>query len=715
MVILEDRASCGAWQRLSLLAASIAFSTAHAEAAEVPPESLLPPITVIAPPTLDPTTEGQPGYATRAATVGAKAPTPVKEIPSSVSVITRQRIVDQGLVSVDQALAQVTGVTVTPWDGATNQIRSRGYLLESSLDGIPVYGGLNATKQFDLAMFDRVEVLRGPAGVFKGSGQPSGTANFVRRRGRESFGGSATLSTGRWENHRLEAEIGGPVDEGGSVRTRLVTAGHERRFHYDRASSRKGMVYATLDADVAPDTTVSVYGAHQDDQSSPFAGLPARTDDRFLDVPRSTNPYPGWTRHDTVTTMATVEVDHRWTRDWQLRARASRQTQGWGFRDAYPTTGINAQGTATYAVRGWDSESSRTALDVHVNGSVEVFARRHTVTAGWNRERYVSDTFYGESRSIENIPILDPDRVPEPSIPPFIRRSREETRQSGFYGLLRWAVADATTVVLGARTSDFEVRSRSGAPAAPTPNWSAGAQETGEVTPFAGLIQQLTPTVTAYGSYSEIFLPQTQRDVTGRTLDPRIGHQVEMGFKGEARGGRLQWSVAAYRGQDRNRAFADGSHPGSFIQAGKAQVQGWEAEVSGSPFAGLDLQAGYARVDSRYLEHATLKGATLSPFEPRHAIKLYGRFRVPDSALSIGAGLDVSSGMVGTGAPGVRDQGGYAVVQAQAGYRLSKDATLALSVNNLFDRTYYARVGTANAYNTFGEPRHLTMSLRTSF
>lgn len=71
--------------------------------------------------------------------------------------------------------------------------------------------------------------------------------------------------------------------------------------------------------------------------------------------------------------------------------------------------------------------------------------------------------------------------------------------------------------------------------------------------------------------------------------------------------------------------------------------------------------------------------------------------------------------MVGTGAPGVREQGGYAVVQAQAGYRLSKDGTLAFSVNNLFDRTYYARVGTANAYNTFGEPHHLTMSLRTSF
>lgn len=662
----------------------------------------------------DATSEGSGAHLARHATVGAKDAVPVLEIPQSVSVITRQRIEDQGLQTVEDALREVTGVTVTPWDGATSQIRSRGYFLEPSHDGIPGFGGLNATQQFDLAMFDRVEVLRGPAGLFQGSGQPGGTVNFVRRQGMAAFGGSAALSAGSWSQYRAEVNVGGALDADGRLRSRLVAVADDGDFHYDRAHSRKGMVYGTLDADLTPDTTVSLYGAWQDDTTNPFSGLPARSDGRFLDVPRSTNPYPGWAVYDTTTTMAAVDVQHRRADGWTLRGRYSVSAQDVGLRDAYPTTGIPASGVAPYARRGWDTRAEHHVVDLYATGPFALLGRRHQATAGWSHGRHTNGTDYGGNDTVPGIPVLDPDVLPAPAIPPYVRHAADETVVSGVYGQVRLSLADALTLVTGARSTDFRVKSRTTSPGAAAPDWTPGARETGEVTPYAGVVVHLAETVTAYASQSEIFMPQTQRDVNGTVLDPRTGRQVELGLKGSFLDGNLQAAAAVFRTRDENRAYPDPGHPGSFVQVGEVEVKGWEAEVTGSPTAGLQATVGYARLDSAYRTHQTLSGTPFTLFEPKHSLKAYAHYRFGTNPWSVGGGARVSSGVAGTGQAGVREQGGYGVVDAQAGYRFGERTSVSLAVNNLFDRTYYARVGTLNSYNTYGEPRSALLTLRTA-
>lgn len=662
------------------------------------------------------TTEGSGAYGATHATVGGKDATPLLEIPNSVSVITRQRIEDQNLQTAEDALREVTGVTVTPWDGATYQIRSRGYFLEPSYDGIPSYGGLNATQQFDLAMFDRVEVLRGPAGLFQGSGQPGGTVNFVRRQGLSQFGGSATASAGSWSQYRAEASVGGPLNEAGTLRSRLVMAGHDREFYYERAESRKGMVYATLDHDLSPSTTLSVYGAYQDDKTSPFSGLPAYADGRFLDVPRSTNPYPSWAVYDTTTTLLATELGHRFDSGWKLRARYAHYTQDWGLRDSFPNTGVNVStGQATYTRRGWDSETVRDLVDVYTAGPFMLLGRQHMATLGWSHGRHTNDTDYGAQDTVTGIPILDPDAVPEPMIPPYVRHYSDETIQRGVYGQVRLSLSERVTTVLGARSGDFHVRSRSRLAGAPPPAWTQGARARDEVTPYAGLVLHLAEQVTAYTSYADIFMPQTQRDADGRMLDPRVGRQVELGMKGSFRDDRLQAAAAVFRMNDRNRAYPDPDHSGSFLQIGETEVRGWEAELSGSPTAALHMSLGYTRLDTEYLKHQTLGGTPLSLFEPKHSLKAYANYRFAGSPWSLGGGAQLTSAVMGTGQEGVREQGGHGIYNLQGGYRHSAATTLSLSINNLFDRTYYARVGGLNSYNTYGEPRNWLLTVRTVY
>ncbi|HSX69680.1 MAG TPA: TonB-dependent receptor, partial [Pseudomonas sp.] len=283
------------------------------------------------------------------------------------------------------------------------------------------------------------------------------------------------------------------------------------------------------------------------------------------------------------------------------------------------------------------------------------------------------------------------------------------------YSQARLSITDPLTLVLGARTSEFERRSRSVAPSQPSA-WETGSRETGEFTPYGGLVYYLAPNITSYVSYSDIFMPQGQQTADGGSLEPRIGAQWEAGLKGQFFDRNLNASLAIYRTRDTNRALQDLDNPGFSIAAGEVEVEGWELEVSGRPLPNLNLSVGYAYVNSKYLEDRNNAGRNYSIFEPKHSLKSYAKYRFVDGPLArafVGGGVHINSGNRGSSETELRAQGGYALVNAQVGYEFSEKTSVALLGNNLFDRHYYARVGGQNTYNTFGEPRNFALVLRT--
>lgn len=674
----------------------------------------LPTITVEA--SADATTEGRDAYVSPVLTVGGKTATPVLEIPSSVSVISRQRIEDQNLSSAEEALAQVTGVTVTPWDGATSQIRSRGYFLEPSYDGVPAFGGLNATQQYDLAMFDRVEVLRGPSGLFQGSGQPGGTVNFVRKRAPDEWQGSLSLTYGSWSNKRAEVDVGSSLNNSGSLRGRLVAAAVDREFYYDNADAQEYFLYGTLDYDLSPVTSLSAYMAFQDQDASPFSGLPTDTNGHLLDVPRDTNPTPSWAQYDTRMTTLGLEADHQLNNDWTLKSLIGHSRSDWYLNDAYPTTGVdpNTGLIDSYTRRGWDDESARDSLDLYATGPFALLGRTHEATIGFNYERYSGTTYYGAYTTVEDIPLDDADQVPENSVKPYARGWEYETIQQGLYGQLRLSPLNPVTVVLGGRLSNFTNSGHYVAPSTPT-DWAPSGRERNVFTPNAGLVYRFAQQHSVYTSYSDIFMPQSQKTVDGETLEPRKGQQIEAGIKGQFNDAQLQYSAAVFQSRDVNRAYRDLDNPGSFLAAGEVIVEGAEIEISGSPIANLNLSAGYAYLTSRYEVDQNREGEDFSLFEPEHSLKLYGNYSWGGSGWRTGAGLNANSAIDGTGEEGVREGEAYAIVNAHLGYDFSPSTSLTLAVNNLTDHRYYARIGGTNSYNTYGEPRNISLNFRAGF
>lgn len=666
----------------------------------------------------DGTSEGSGSYTSPMVTFGGKAPVDMLDVPNSVTVITRQRIEDQNLVTVDSALREVPGVTVTPWDGATTQVRSRGYDLEASYDGIPAYGALPSYQQFGLAIYDRLEVLRGPGGIFQGSSQPGGVVNFVRKRGRETWGGYVTTSAGSWSNYRGEVDVGGPLMTDGNLRSRLVASAQSRGYFYDTADSKNHLLYGTLDYDLGPNTTLSLTAIEQKDHVMPYMGQPAYTDQRFLDTPRSTYVYPDWVIQKWDKRSVAVDLQHAFASGWTLKARVSRQTLDWYFKDAFPNPGEGVDPASglvdSYARRRVDIQQTRVGTDIFAAGPFTLWGREHQALIGANWERYEIERLHAWGADAFNVPISHPNLVE--NIPIDYRTGYNAlTRQGGLYGQLRLSLTDRLSGVLGARWSRFSDKSRTVAPQ-PTSDWSEGAKVNGELTPYAGLIYHLTDDVTVYGSYSDTFMPQTARQASGELIQPRVGKQLEFGAKARVLDGALMLSAAVFQSRDVNRAYPDLNNPGFSLAAGEVKVQGWEVEASGQLLPGLDLTAGYTNLRTRYVvDRYNEAGSPFSLYEPKHSFKLFVNYRFSQEALSrlsIGGGLHVSSGIVGAGAAGVREQKGYAVASAHAAYQLTKDANITVVINNLFDRKYYERVGGLNTYNTPGEPRSVVVALR---
>lgn len=677
-----------------------------------------------------PETSGTGSYTSPAVTVAGKTALPLREIPNSVSVLTRQQMDDMNLVTPWDAFTQITGVQAIANDTLQGQYYARGNSLDVRVDGAPSLLPLSGYQPFDLAIFDRIEVQRGPTGVLQGSGSFGGTVNMVKKRPTDHFAASVLGTVGSWNNKRVEADISSPLNAEKTVRARVVASVLDKEWFVNRFTDKKQVAYGVIEADMTPATTLRASIARQHDESPGFSGLPTYSNGVLLSVDRSFNPNPAWNRSVWDNAEVAVDLEHRFDNQWIGKAHVSRRDAGFFFKDSYLLTGIDpVTYTGNYTRREFDYDYAAQDLDINFSGPFTLLGRTHNLLLGANASRYTSDG-KGANRNqtgmqavldVNNVRLTDPPAVPEITVP-YKTGSASVTSQSGVYGQARFSVSDPLTLVLGGRASNYANESRTTEPALPTA-WSQGAKSDGKFTPYAGVVYDLGQQVSLYASYSDIFVPQTQKKVDGSVIDPRIGKQWEVGAKGEYFDGRLNTLFAVFSIKDVNRSYADPLNTGYYLALGEVESSGWEAEVSGSPAPGWDLTAGYTYLVTRNTVNSTASsvGQPISYWYPMHTLKLWSNYRFSGGqldGLNLGFGIngqsETASG-TSTATVAAREQGAYAVVAAQAGYRFNKNLSATLTVNNLFDRSYFTRIQGTNTYMNYGEPRNVTLALRATF
>lgn len=659
------------------------------------------------------------GYAPQQAAVAGKSAAPLLEIPQSVSVVTREQIEDRNLFTIGEAMQTVAGVTVMPFDGTNPDYRARGFVLDYAYDGVPSTFS-SGVPEFDLVIYERVEVQRGPAGLFRGSGSPGGTINLIRKRGQDRLTVSGALSAGSWNNYRGEFDIGGPVDADGRLRVRAVAALHDRDFFQAKSHTRKLTSYVAADFDLTPTTTIGASVSYQDTKAdTPMNGQPAFTNQQFLNFPRDFQHLPSWNQFTETTTEYAGEVKQQ-LGDWSLVVRGLHRDIPRAWEDAFirPGTGVDPVTlTAEYVNRRSRGVNGKTAVDTYATGPFTLFGREHELAIGYSFDKRTTSFLNRTQTSVGRYSIFNADAIPLPS-GAFTSGSETDLRQSGFHAQARLRPFEGFTIVAGGRFSDYTNRTRNIAPSTPT-DWvtNQNSRIRGKFTPSVGAVLNLARDITLYGSYSDIFNPQTQVRVDGTPLDPRVGEQYEVGLKGRFLDGKLNASAAAFRSKDKNRALSDTANPGFFVQAGVVKVEGFEFEVSGTPLPSLDLTASYTNVKTEYeVGTAAQTGAIFDIFTPRHQYKFYARYE--PAALGgafASASVNGQSGVVGGGVEGIREQDAFAIVGAQLGWRFDDNLRAFVSVNNLLDKTYYQRVGSINTYNFYGEPRNFLLTLRASY
>ncbi|MDR2365409.1 MAG: TonB-dependent siderophore receptor [Zoogloeaceae bacterium] len=656
--------------------------------------------------------------------VGGKEPLRPREIPQSVSVITKERIEDQGLTTLSDALRQVPGVVVTPVDATQGQYYSRGYQLNASYDGVSAPGIFSGWQQLDLAIYDQVEVLRGPNGLLQGpAGQDfGGTVNLARKRGQKKFAASGSVSAGSWNNYNTTADVGGPLNADGSLRARVVASVTDREYFYDATDTKKWLGYATLEWDVTPATSFSIALARQeDDTDAPFSGLPAHGASPYglLDVSRSTNVVADWGEYQWETQDLFAEATHRFNDDWKAVIKFNQREQDLYINDGYPGSGVTASQTLNYYRRRVANRYESDALDIYVSGAFSLWGRKHQTTLGYNESEVRTSYKSVYNYAATGIPFGRPDLVQKFDAP-YVQSGASETSQSGFYGQIRLRVLDPLTLIAGARSSNYRSRNRpNNLFTNPPVAWETNDDKVkGEVTPYGGLVFDVNREISLYASYADVFIPQAYQKVGGGFLEPRVGKQYEIGGKGEFFDGKLTASLAIFNLRDKNRPIYDSTDGTNYyyLNAGEVESKGWEMEVTGSPAPGWDVSASYSRLDTKYLDDAANKGLPYVAWFPKHIFRLWGVHRFANgfsAGLGVNAASEQISGTAGSGR--TRSQSGYAVADAFLSYRINKNFTAQLNVNNIFDKTYYAKLGALASGNFYGEPRNFLLTLRATY
>ncbi|SDG21699.1 outer-membrane receptor for ferric coprogen and ferric-rhodotorulic acid [Pseudomonas seleniipraecipitans] len=668
------------------------------------------------------TTEGTSSYTTGAMSTATKLPMTMRETPQATTVITRQRMDDQAMTSINDVVNATPGLFLSYANGPGRQsYKARGFDIDNLMyDGIPSgYNGVAVGAQPNLAMFDRVEVVRGATGLVTGAGNPSAAINMVRKRPLAEQKVTLTGAAGSWDDYRGELDASSPLNDSGTLRGRVVTSYRDANSFIDGAEEDHGLFYVITEADLSDDTTLTLGFSHQKDQTNYFWGASmVGLDGRHLDLPRSYNPGTSWEDKDQEINTVFAELRHHLANDWKLQINANYAEQNALFSGSYQSRWA-ADRRLERTVWQAKYDENQAGVDAFFSGPFEALGRSHELVLGASKRIYDMTTHSYDPYDM-NWP-LDAGK------PNFVGTGdgRAVTTQDGVYLTTRLSLADPLKLILGGRLDWYDYDNKDSS--------TADYKVTRNVTRYAGLVYDLDDRHSVYVSYSDIFTPQSEKDSTGTPVKPIVGKNYEIGLKGEYLDGALNASVAVFRIDQENRAVALTDLRGCADAnncnepSGEIRSQGIDLELQGAVTENWQVGGGYTYARTHTIKDAANPQNVNQQFDtdtPEHLFKLTTsyQFQGPLEKLRVGGNVSWQSRMYNDvalldGGSYRLKQGAYAVTDLMAGYRVNKDLDVQLNANNIFDRKYYSTIANSVSYggDVYGTPRNLMLTAKYSF
>jgi iron complex outermembrane recepter protein len=702
-------------------------------------------------------TDKDRGYLSTNASSGTKLNQTLQEIPATVSIVNQELIRDLGANTVQELLRYAPGVTTS--DNKTEDIQVRGFnILVPLLDGFREPQGVPSEQTH----VERVEVLKGPAGILYGN--TFGLGGIINRISKKpDFQKPITelfVQVRDNDYYQASLDFGRPLGE--KVAYRVITNWIDSRDFQDFVTLERKYIRPSVEWRPNRNTTVratleygrqTTHAEYNADFWNPYTNS-------LVKLPQAFNPGEDLSVEKSTRKAVNLDITHQLGRQWMVR-NALQLTQQledkggmtFGFATGGTTAevivapdgtplvgGVPAGMTANWLVRSpqhTDRKVGNYFDQLDLVGKFTTGPVEHVFTAG------VEVTEDVDELSLYN-GLLSSIDLSNLSYAALSAQYGDEVFNNLFYGHRRtetwyWAgyISDSMKLFDGKlgvnvalRYDDFQQVARTQINWPLPPQQPVTRLDLGEnkfyakpnYMPRGGLVYNFTPEVALYAGYSEAYIIVTNSNPDGSILKPETGEQFEVGLKASLWGGLVASNLSVFQLKRGNIVESDPNRAGYLRQIGEQESKGVEVSATAVVSKNFQMLGSYAYTT----------GKTSASSEPsqiglplqglaRHRANTLARYTITDGSLKgLGFGLGVNyaagrrvwtaSSLTTRVFPSLPDA---TVWDAMLFYSIGKQWDLSLNIRNVFDRDYYATGNEAGWLR--GTPRAFVFSARHRF
>lgn len=630
------------------------------------------------------------GYrATRSATA-TRTDTALRDTPQAVQVVPRDVLVDQQDIRLSDALQNVSSVQ----PGGTIQGRSdtfiiRGFRTQTyAIDGVLLNqaGNFSAVTR-DLADVERIEVLKGPASVLYGRGDPGGLINIVTRQPTRAPSGDINLQAGSFGFRRVQGSVSGAIEGVEGLAARLSFAGQSdptfRNFG-GRDNSRT-FVAPAFAWTPAPDTRVTFLGEFTRVDNQYDEGLVARNGRVPLDNVARYYGAP-FSRYNGDASFGLLKVEHDLNANITLREVLNAQWGGFNALASRATGLTDGNTTVTRRETGVYSTYASVDSQTEIVAKFDLLGFRHTVLAGVEYTNGYRRAYTTQSATYPSVNFLAP--LPGPTIVGLQFQSdlKQKNALAGLYAQDQIDLGLGLQLLVGVR---YDTGTQYYFSRVPTSRTIPPDQELSGTSPRVGLIYRPAEPLTLYASYATSFKPQTDNVYNAGNPRPETGELYEIGSRLDL-SPDLTLSTAAFRIIRNNVAAADPVNTGFSVITGQQRSEGVEADLAGQVLPGWKVIGGISVLDARITRDTTFAVGNRLVGAPAFSGSIWSTYQFQEGVLlgwTVGAGITY----VGRRAGDLNSSyavGGYARLDAAVFYDFSEHARFSINARNLTDRRY---------------------------
>jgi catecholate siderophore receptor len=656
------------------------------------------------------------GYAAaRATTTATKTPTLLRDVPQSITTVSRRALTDLSMLSMADVVRLIPGVTMGQGEGHRDQPTIRG---NSTTADFFVDGVRDDVQYFrDLYNVERIEALKGSNAMTFGRGGGGGVLNRVTKEPQWTPLREVALDGGSFDTKRASLDVGQGLSQAVASRFNGV---FERSgvFRHGVALRRTGVNPSLTIAPGAQKTRLTLGYEYFTDHRTVDRGIPSFAG-RPLDTDIATFfGDPVASHSDLRTHVAAATVTRELGTGLSIRNRTHYGYYDKSYQNIFP--GAVSTAGDQVSITAYNSGMLRRNLfnQTDLTYDVRTGAVRHTLLVGAEAGRQATDNlrntgYFNNTATSISVPVANPTISAVVTFRPSATDANNHVVNTvgSVYAQDQVALSEHWQLIAGLRYERFDVGhhdNRTG---------STLRRVDGMISPRTGLVFKPVELLSLYAGHSVSFLPSAGdqfsalTDVT-KALEPERFTNYEVGAKWDV-ADRLALTAATYR-LDRTRTSApDPTQPGRVLQTGSQRTKGFELGATGSITPAWEIVAAYANQDAVITSTtAAAPAGARVPLVPRNTLSVWNRYQVA-RRWGVGVGVDHQSDM-------------YAAIDNKVTLPsfVELDGALYLTLGhnirahayfeNVFGVTYYVTAHNNNNISP-GSPRAIRVSIVSGF